>query len=73
MAGQLGTRRLVIHAPWLFSKAAADYLAATLLDQYAARGATASITIPADPATYRVGTLVDVPAIDGQSGTTRFT
>jgi len=72
MVTHLGTRPLVIHAPWLLSKLAADYLATTLLDQYAAGAATASIIVIADAATYRVGTVVEVPGIRTGQGHTRY-
>jgi len=72
MVAHLGTRPLIIHAPWLLSQSAAQYLATTLLDQYAAGAATASVIVVADAATYRVGTVVEVPGIRTGQGHTRY-
>jgi len=71
MSNQLGTRALVISAPWLLSQAGAQYLASTLLDQYAAGVATGSITIIANP-DIRVGTIVEIPDPRGGDGWTRY-
>jgi len=71
MSNQLGTRALVISAPWLLSQAGAEYLASTLLDQYAAGVATGSITIIANPE-IRVGTIVEIPDPRGGDGWTRY-
>jgi hypothetical protein len=71
MSNQLGTRALVISAPWLLSQAGAQYLASTLLDQYAAGVATGSITIIANPE-IRVGTIVEIPDPRGGDGWTRY-
>src|SRR5256714_12510549 len=70
MVGPLRTRRLVVYAPWILTKPAAQYLAQVLYLQYAAGVAQASVTIPADPL-IEVGSLVDVPAL-GVGGTTRY-
>jgi len=72
MAAQLGTRPLVIQAPWLLSRAGAQWLAETLLDQYASGAATASVIVIADPDKYRVGTLVDMPGVRKGRGVTRY-
>ncbi len=72
MAAQLGTRPLVITAPWLLSRAGAQWLAETLLDQYASGAATASVIVIADPDKYRVGTLVDMPGVRKGRGVTRY-
>jgi len=72
MVAQLGTRPLVIQAPWLQSQAGAQYLADTLLDQYASGAATASVIVMADPDRYRVGTLVDMPGVRKGRGVTRY-
>jgi len=72
MADQLGTRPLIIQAQWLLSQAGAQYLADTLLDQYASGAATASVIVIADPATYRLGTLVDMPGVRKGRGVTRY-
>ncbi len=71
MSNQLGTRALVIPAPWLLSQAGAEYLASTLLDQYAAGVATGSVTIIANPE-IRVGTIVEIPDPRGGDGWTRY-
>lgn len=70
MVSHLRTRRLVVYAPWILTKPAAQYLAQVLYDQYAAGVAQASVTIPADPL-IEIGSLVDVPAL-GTGGTTRY-
>jgi len=72
MVAQLGTRPLVIQAPWLLSRAGGQWLADTLLDQYASGAATASVIVIADPAQYRVGTLVDMPGVRRGQGVTRY-
>ncbi len=72
MVAQLGTRPLVIQAPWLLSRAGGQWLADTLLDQYASGAATASVIVIADPAQYRVGTLVDMPGVRKGQGVTRY-
>jgi len=81
MADQLGSRPLVIQAPWILggpstanaqAPAGAQYLADTLLDQYASGAATASVIVIADPAQYRLGTLVDVPGARKGQGVTRY-
>ncbi len=87
MADQLGTRPLVIQAPWILGgssasvlanaannqvPAGAQFLAETLLDQYASGAATASVIVIADPAQYRVGTLVDMPGVRKGQGVTRY-
>jgi len=72
MVAQLGTRPLVIQAPWLLSRAGGQWLADTLLDQYASGAATASVIVIADPDRYRVGTLVDMPGVRRGQGVTRY-
>jgi len=81
MADQLGTRPLVIQAPWILGgpgangsqvPAGAQWLADTLLDQYASGAATSSVIVIADPAQYRVGTLVDMPGVRKGQGVTRY-
>jgi len=81
MADQLGSRPLVIQAPWILggpgvtnnqAPAGAQFLAETLLDQYASGAATASVIVIADPAQYRLGTLVDVPGARKGRGVTRY-
>ncbi len=81
MADQLGSRPLVIPAPWILGgpsatnnqvPAGAQFLAETLLDQYASGAATASVIVIADPAQYRLGTLVDVPGARKGQGVTRY-
>ncbi len=81
MADQLGSRPLVIQAPWILGgpsatnnqvPAGAQFLAETLLDQYASGAATASVIVIADPAQYRVGTLVDMPGVRKGQGVTRY-
>jgi len=81
MADHLGSRPLVIQAPWILggigatatqAPSGAQFLAETLLDQYASGAATASVIVVADPATYRLGTLVDVPGARRGQGVTRY-
>ncbi len=81
MADHLGSRPLVIQAPWILGgpsatnnqvPAGAQFLAETLLDQYASGAATASVIVIADPATYRLGTLVDAPGARKGQGVTRY-
>ncbi len=81
MADHLGSRPLVIQAPWILggigatatqAPSGAQFLAETLLDQYASGAATASVIVVADPATYRLGTLVDVPGARKGRGVTRY-
>ncbi len=81
MADQLGSRPLVIQAPWILggigatatqAPSGAQFLAETLLDQYASGATTASVIVIADPATYRLGTLVDVPGARKGQGVTRY-
>jgi len=71
MSDQLGTRAQVISAPWLLSQAGAQYLASTLLDQYASGAATGSVTIIANP-DIRVGTVVEIPDPRTGGGHTRY-
>jgi len=71
MSDQLGTRAQVIPAPWLLSQAGAQYLASTLLDQYASGAATGSVTIIANP-DIRVGTVVEIPDPRGGNEWTRY-
>lgn len=71
MSDQLGTRAQVIPAPWLLSQAGAQYLASTLLDQYASGAATGSVTIIANP-DIRVGTVVEIPDPRTGGGHTRY-
>ncbi len=81
MADQLGSRPLVIQAPWILggigatatqAPSGAQFLAETLLDQYASGAATASVIVIADPAQYRLGTLVGVPGARKGRGVTRY-
>ncbi len=81
MADQLGSRPLVIQAPWILggigatatqAPSGAQFLAETLLDQYASGAATASAIVIADPAQYRLGTLVDAPGARKGQGVTRY-
>jgi len=81
MADQLGSRPLVIQAPWILggigatatqAPSGARFLAETLLDQYASGAATASAIVIADPAQYRLGTLVDAPGARKGRGVTRY-
>jgi len=81
MADQLGSRPLVIQAPWILggigatatqAPSGAQFLAETLLDQYASGATTASVIVIADPATYRLGTLVDVPGARKGQGVSRY-
>jgi|GEM_PF-2026838 len=60
MAQHLKTRRLVLYAPWIRAKQAAQTLAQQMLNVYASNILVGSVTIPADPL-FRIGKLVDVP------------
>jgi len=79
MVDHLGSRPLVSTAPWILGgpgsgqvPAGAQFLADTLLDQYASGAATASVIVIADPDQYRVGTLVDMPGVRKGRGVTRY-
>jgi len=71
MIAHLRQRTLQVYAPWLLTYAAAQYLATTLLDQYAAGVATASVTIPADPR-FQIGGLCAVPSLKKGHGPTTY-
>jgi len=71
MIAHLTQRTLQVYAPWIQTYAAAQYLATTLLDQYAAGVATASVTIPADPR-FQVGGLCAVPSFRAGRGMTVY-
>jgi len=71
MIAHLRQRTLQVYAPWLLTYAAAQYLATTLLDQYAAGVATASVTIPADPR-FQIGGLCAVPSFRAGRGVTVY-
>lgn len=63
MIAHLRERRLVVYTPWIIdNKAAAQYLAEVLVEQYAANVLVGSVTIPADPY-FQIGTVIDVPAL----------
>ncbi len=71
MIAHLGQRTLQVYAPWIQTYQAAQYLATTLLDQYAAGVATASVTIPADPR-FQIGGLCAVPSFRAGRGVTVY-
>lgn len=71
MQRQIGTRTLIIDAPWIITQDAANFLAKSLLQQFAAGVATAVITIPANPA-IRVGTVIRVPSLQVGGGSSYY-
>jgi murein DD-endopeptidase MepM/ murein hydrolase activator NlpD len=62
LAAHLGTRTLVVDAPWMKTRDGADFLAASLLQQFASGVAVGTLTTPANPA-VRAGSVIDVPAL----------
>ncbi len=58
----LKDRRVVVYAPWLYTQAAAQYLANVLGMQYSFGVLQGSVTLPADPL-YGVGTVVRTPTL----------
>jgi murein DD-endopeptidase MepM/ murein hydrolase activator NlpD len=62
MENQLGRRVSTIPTPWIFAKPSADFLAQSLLYQFAANVATGALSCPANPG-HRIGTVIQVPAL----------